>query len=554
MKTRTHEQDATMPRRAYSYTRFSTGKQADGDSERRQTEWPAQVAQEQGWTLDDTLTFIDRGRSGFHGANRKADGKAVGDLARFLDLVERGRITRGSVLIVENLDRLSREDVDTAHDLFRSIIRAGLWICTKTPFRIYKGGKDATFMDLLEPIWICYVAHQESLKKSQRVADAWVSARREARAQGRPHSCKPVAWLRRQGEGYAVIPEKAAAVRRLFALTIEEDLGSVALGHRLAKEGYHGIGPSGRWDVGTVQTIIRGRAVLGEYQPSRRVNGKQIPEGEPIRGYYPAIIDEATWNAAQVAMDRRKGRSGRPGVTVTNLFTGLLIDEASGLRLRVHSKGGRRRRDGSYKKYPYLCTGHSRGTCVRYEDAEACILDTLGMLKTEDVLEPSLRQSEREHQVAALQARVTALRLRLKQLQAAAADLGQDAEPILPALAQVGAEHKAEALRLERLQLECVSGRGEALTETQTLVSYRDRTTGKERAELDRRIKAALPTIIKEIRVCVRRISARQQMTHLRIILHSGSIRDASFGPRPRSSKVVDAAEQAGEQLDLVGT
>ena len=207
-------QDAAMPRRAYSYTRFSKGTQAHGDSERRQTEWPAVVCAENGWTLDDTLSFVDRGRSGFHGRNLTP----TAGLTQFRGLVERGRIARGSVLIVENIDRLSRQDVDTAHDLFRSIIKAGVWICTRVPPRVYRGDKEASFMDLLEPIWIMYVAYMESLKKSQRGAEAWAAARQAAAEHHAPHNCQPPAWVRRDGDAYALIPDRAAAVRRMADL------------------------------------------------------------------------------------------------------------------------------------------------------------------------------------------------------------------------------------------------------------------------------------------------------------------------------------------------
>ncbi len=90
-----------------------------------------QLSSEEGWCLDDSLVFVDKGRSGFHGDNLKP----IAGLTQFLDAVRTGRVTPGSVLIIENLDRLSRQDVDIAYDLFRSIIKAGIWIATKTPPR-----------------------------------------------------------------------------------------------------------------------------------------------------------------------------------------------------------------------------------------------------------------------------------------------------------------------------------------------------------------------------------------------------------------------------------
>lgn len=116
------DEEAAMPRRGYPYRRYSAGQQGKGDSLRRQGDWAKAVCKEQGWFYDDTYALDDKGKSGFHQKNLAP----TAGLTRFLKLVEKGRITKGSVLLIENIDRLSRADVDTAHDLFRSIIRRGI--------------------------------------------------------------------------------------------------------------------------------------------------------------------------------------------------------------------------------------------------------------------------------------------------------------------------------------------------------------------------------------------------------------------------------------------
>src|SRR5215467_1963131 len=97
-------------RRAYSYIRFSTPEQAKGDSLRRQTELSERYAREHGLTLDDKLTFRDLGKSAFRGKNAQE-----GELGDFIKAVEDGRIKRGSYLLVENLDRLSRQPARKAY-------------------------------------------------------------------------------------------------------------------------------------------------------------------------------------------------------------------------------------------------------------------------------------------------------------------------------------------------------------------------------------------------------------------------------------------------------
>ena len=87
---------------AYSYVRFSTPAQAEGDSLRRQTEAAQKWCEKNGARLDTTITLRDRGKSAYLGEHRKNPDRHA--LAGFLKLVEAGKVSRGSALIVESLD------------------------------------------------------------------------------------------------------------------------------------------------------------------------------------------------------------------------------------------------------------------------------------------------------------------------------------------------------------------------------------------------------------------------------------------------------------------
>jgi DNA invertase Pin-like site-specific DNA recombinase len=106
--------------KAYSYLRMSTELQLKGDSRRRQIEASRAYAEAHGLDLTEDAELEDIGISAFKGANVRE-----GALGRFLDAVKSGRIKPGSFLLVESLDRLSREQVLTAQSLFLSIIQAG---------------------------------------------------------------------------------------------------------------------------------------------------------------------------------------------------------------------------------------------------------------------------------------------------------------------------------------------------------------------------------------------------------------------------------------------
>src|SRR4051794_17399302 len=100
--------------KAYSYIRFSTPEQLKGDSLRRQLQLSRDYALQHGLELDEELKDI--GVSAFKGKNR-----TDGALGRFINLVREGKIEPGSVLLVESLDRLSRDQILAALSQFSEI-------------------------------------------------------------------------------------------------------------------------------------------------------------------------------------------------------------------------------------------------------------------------------------------------------------------------------------------------------------------------------------------------------------------------------------------------
>jgi DNA invertase Pin-like site-specific DNA recombinase len=111
--------------KAYSYLRFSTPEQMRGDSFRRQTQLALEYADRHGLELDTTLSLNDLGVSAFRGKNAR-----TGALGAFLDAVDADLVPPGSLLLVESLDRVTRQDPWDALPLFQQIINAGITIVT----------------------------------------------------------------------------------------------------------------------------------------------------------------------------------------------------------------------------------------------------------------------------------------------------------------------------------------------------------------------------------------------------------------------------------------
>src|ERR1700686_4674214 len=101
---------------AYRYIRFSTPQQELGDSERRQVEDSRAYAELNGFTLDESIG-VDRGLSGFTGSNI-----ATGALGQFIKRIEAGKIPKGSALLVESPDRISRQPFSQCWPWYQHIL------------------------------------------------------------------------------------------------------------------------------------------------------------------------------------------------------------------------------------------------------------------------------------------------------------------------------------------------------------------------------------------------------------------------------------------------
>jgi hypothetical protein len=133
------------------------------------------------------------------------------------------------------------------------------------------------------------------------------------------------AWLGLSDDrtSFVFLPDRAKIVRSIFEASIS-GLGGYTIANQLNAKKVPAFGPSPKWDQSTIHYMLRNRATIGEHQPKRIRNGKRIPEGDPISNFYPAVIEESLFLAAQIARQENlvSGR-GRKGRLITNLFRGI---------------------------------------------------------------------------------------------------------------------------------------------------------------------------------------------------------------------------------------
>jgi DNA invertase Pin-like site-specific DNA recombinase len=471
---------------AFSYIRFSSPEQAKGDSLRRQTEATADWCKRHGATLDTSTTFRDLGRSAYHGAHRQNPDRNA--LAGFLKMVEDGRVPRGSYLVIENLDRLSREQIQPALLLVLNLLQAGVRIVQLKPAEMVFDERSDTLPVMMMMVELSR-GHSESAVKSDRLSAAWKERRRRVREEGAIMTRRLPAWVDEQDGKLIPNPARAAIVKRMFDLAVN-GYGLSLIVKTLSVEKVKTWGRGGTWSKAYVYKIISGRAVLGEYQPIKA--GK--PDGPVLANYYPAVIGEDVWNRAQAALANRKDKQGRVGVKVASLFSGLLWDAMTQTRMLI--AGQTRGPKGKRQKARVITSAASMEGCAPsvsfpYPVFEAAILSLLREVRVADVI-----GEEPEGESIALAGALAGVEQRLRAIEA---DLTGDGD--VPALVRAAKalDEKRQALvrQLSEARQREANPRGVAWAETKSLLDV----AKDEPSRL--RLRALLRSIVEDIHVVV---------------------------------------------------
>jgi DNA invertase Pin-like site-specific DNA recombinase len=385
--------------KCYSYIRLSSKRQLRGDRLQRQLQDSQKYALEYGLELVDE-SFRDLGVSALRDAN-----VLEGSLGRFIDAVKAGKVAPGSILLVESLDRLSRQQVRKGLSLFLTIIELGVTIITLKDGQIYSPDR-CEMSELLISVMILSRAREEAETKGKRVADAWAAKRRSAR-NGKPMTAECPAWLRldKKRNKYEVIEERAEAIRLIFEESVS-GIGNYSITRRLNEKRIPHIGNAKGWRSSYVAKILKNRAVLGEFQPHRWVDGsRRVPDGDPVQNYYPQIIDEASFYRVQQGLAQRRGKGGRKGGDVLrNLFSGLAYCAYCHGKMKFENKG-----DGPKGGFYLACDtarrglGCEKGTRWRYDEFEQSFLAFVREVDLAPLVnDDSNKRAVLNHEIAAL--------------------------------------------------------------------------------------------------------------------------------------------------------
>ncbi|EKY3262095.1 recombinase family protein [Cronobacter sakazakii] len=366
-----------MATRLYSYVRWSTDKQSGNTSLDRQTDKAKAFASLHGL---EYVQILDAGISAFRGKNT-----TQGALAGFIEAVKAGAIPNDSYLYVENLDRLTRQDVMTALNLFTGLLSLGLTIVTGMDGKVYsQDSVKNNVTDLMMSLFLFSRANEESLTKQKRAHETalklidrhraglpvniksagsapwWIDASMGTYEAVRPH---PVHWKAAQ-KAVELMLEGWGCFRVASYLTDNPDLYPPPRGNR-----GKGKKRSECWAVANLKAMRSNRALYGEKVIT--IDGVT----HRLSNYYPAVCSQTDFARLQDVACSNRHKVGEVRQTITLLSgLGLLRCGHCGGSMSFFSKEGRIR---------YVCeTGKNKTSSCRVwsvsgQLVERCLLPPL---------------------------------------------------------------------------------------------------------------------------------------------------------------------------------
>ncbi len=312
--------------RAYSYVRFSTPEQAVGDSLRRQTEAARAYAERAGLQLDEDLKLHDKGISAFNGLNAQ-----TGYLGAFLRKVQEGDVPKGSYLIVESLDRISRQTVRKAARTMEDIVEAGINVVDLSDGgKVYNVENLETDPFLFVMMVLRFIrANEESTLKSRRVRDANDQKRREAASNLTPFTSRRPGWLAWDSatKRFSAIPARAQVIREIYELAAD-GRSYHTIAQMLNERHEPTWGKSAYWRGTYVRKVLGTSAVIGTFTPNvmtKGQSGRSVRQAQqPIGGYFPVVVDRELFERVTARLKSTAARGRNAGAEPRSIFAGLM--------------------------------------------------------------------------------------------------------------------------------------------------------------------------------------------------------------------------------------
>ncbi len=338
--------------RAVIYCRVSSARQRDAHTIESQLRELPLLVERRGWDLVKPAdTYVDDGKSARAGKLHKRRG--------FLRLLADAAAGEFDVVVVVDMDRISRtDDPEERGKIQAAFKRAGVLITTLTSGDIdlnTQAGELQGSFGLMFASW-------DNDKRSKRA----ILARATSIARGhKPFGRDPYAlrWDNTMKAMTIVDAESRIVVEVFERVADSESCEAIAQDFNAREIPRRG---GGRWLREGVWKLARSRVYVGEWTVK-----------------VPAIVDEALWQRANDALQRRGGRRAAKMIgRVVYLLQGIAVCLSCGAPMGVYAGSAKGTPGKGFHHPRYVCTHHRR----QIGERQRCPAQTVRVDDTDDRL------------------------------------------------------------------------------------------------------------------------------------------------------------------------
>lgn len=435
----------------YSYIRWSSDRQEKGTTRNRQVAAAKAYADEAGLEM---VEIIEPGVSAFRGKNR------AGKLGDFIDAVKNNAIPSDSWLYCENLDRLSRDQVDEALRLFLELIGLGLTIVTGMDRKVYnRESIRQNPTDLMISILMFIRGNEESETKSNRTVGN-VVALVERHKKGLPVNIKSVGrhpfWIDDSGSQYEAVKEHPvywSIAREAIDMFLAGD-GIYTVKRYLDQKYPNGL-KGKEWDYQVLKKMRDNRALIGE----RTINVAGATY--KLDNYYPWLCkDEAEFLTLAERKQQNNYKGKKDKAEEIKLLSGLQV-------LRCSKCGGTMHSFMNHGSARYICTNgvHLQKNCsgwsISAQLVEHCTMISLLIAYMDKSHKDGIDTTAIEEDISRKETLISDLESRIANMAQAIA-IAPDVSALAVQLNAFDMERKNTILEIDKLKerLHSLKGKG----------------------------------------------------------------------------------------------
>jgi DNA invertase Pin-like site-specific DNA recombinase len=431
----------------FAYIRFSSDTQTEGDSFSRQRASVQRFCSTHQIPLDSVRFIEDPAMSAFAGDHLKK-----GALGTFLQSVKSGQVKSG-LFLVESVSRLSRQGAFVAFTLVSTLLDAGLHVAfIEDGIPPFSKQNTPVHVSVILSV-LASTAQAESANKSMYTRANW--AKRRKMSIENPGSfvftTECPNWLEVIDGQYKVIEEKAASVLKIYEL-YASGWGIAKLSRYANENNLSAPGRSNSWHYSLVLRVLDNRAVIGEFQPHEKKNGKRTPSGPAIANFYPPVIPLSLWHKVRKLRDQSPSFPGKRDLNNFNFLIGL-AKCSCGTAWRRMNKNSKTQSNYSL----YGCANRQRAftDCANINGA---VFDTIFINQIYSKIPLFLKQTQHPdvEKLSGLQAKLTELRegrSRLLKLVERGSIADEDVDSRLSVIRLEETTIKQQIAKLDALQI-----------------------------------------------------------------------------------------------------